>query len=355
MKMVEHIVFQCPYCKAGIDQGGHCWSCVACGRQFPVRLGVPFMDFGEKGARGFIWAREPEAFLARVEKEGWRNALGSVQKPNGPSKLQEAIAPNRVSWSCLFDMDSSWKVLDIGAGTGGVACQLARDCFSVGLDKSWYDAVFMELRAKQDNLSKFQAVVADALGIPFDSSQFDLAVMIGSFEWIPTGWPTDNPKEVQLQALKEVRRILKPGGHFFLGIENRYYLGYFIGIPEPHTDLKYISLMDGHHADALSRDLRGKPYLELTHSKDGYVELLKEAGFEQIQAFWLYPNYRLPNYIIPLDHVNGVQSFVETHLDPRDFGGKEMLLYPFYRFLDPKVILNCVRDFGFVACRPNDG
>jgi SAM-dependent methyltransferase len=310
------------------------------------------MDVGEKGARGFIGAPDSEVFLARVEKEGWRKALESIQKPNAPNKLQEALAPNRVSWSCLFDMDSSWKVLDIGAGTGGVACQMAKDCFSVGLDKSWCDAVFMQLRAKQDNLLQFQAVVADALGIPFDSNQFDLAVMIGSFEWIPSGWPTDKPRDVQVRALKEVCRILKPGGHYFLGIENRKYLGYFLGIPEPHTDLKYISLMEDHYADALSWDLRGKPYLELTHSKDGYVELLKEAGFEQIQVFWLYPNYRLPNYIIPLDHVNSVRSFVEKHLDPRDFGGKEMLLYPFYRFLDPLVIPKYVRDFGFVARRP---
>ena len=91
--------------------------------------------------------------------------------------------------------------------------------------------------------------------------------------------------------------------------------------------------------------------MELTHSKDGYVDLLKEAGFDQIQVFWLYPNYRLPNYIIPLDHVDSVRSFIEKHLDPRDFGGKERLLYPLYRFLDSKVIPNYVRDFGFLASR----
>lgn len=309
------------------------------------------MNVDEQGARGFIWAQDSEAFLSRVEKEGWRKALQTVQKPDSPNKLQEALAPNRVSWSCLFDMNPSWKVLDIGAGTGGVACQLATECCSVGLDKSWCDAVFMQLRAKQDHLTQFQAVVADAVSIPLDSNQFDLAVMIGSFEWIPTGWPSENPRTVQVRALKEVSRILKPGGHLFLGIENRKYLGYFIGIPEPHTDIQYISLMDDHHADAFSWDVRGKPYLELTHSRDGYLELLKEAGFDQIQVFWLYPNYRLPNYIIPLDHLESVRWFVETHLDPRDYGGKEMLLYPLYRFLDSNVIPEYVRDFGFVASR----
>lgn len=309
------------------------------------------MNVGEQGARGFVWARDSEAFLARVEKKGWREALQSVQQPGSPNKLQEALAPNRVSWSCLFNMNSSWKILDIGAGTGGVACQLAKECFSVGLDKSWCDAVFMQLRAKQDNLLRFQAIVADAISIPSVSDQFDLAVMIGSFEWIPSAWPSEKPRDVQLRALKEVYRILKPGGQFFLGIENRKYLGYFIGIPEPHTNLKFISLMDDDYADALSWDVRGKPYLELTHSKDGYVDLLKEAGFDQIQVFWLYPNYRLPNYIIPLDHVDSVRSFIEKHLDPRDFGGKERLLYPLYRFLDSKVVPNYVRDFGFLASR----
>ena len=349
---LKKVMYRCPHCKGDIEIGKDYWHCTLCRRKFEVRRGVPILNVGSGSARGFIWADEPHTFLDTVEQKGWQTALENVQKPNSPNKLQEAIAPNRLGFKFLFDLDRSWKVLDIGAGTGGVACQLAKECFVVALDKSWYDAIFMHLRAQQEGLYEFEVVSADAIALPFVSNQFDLTIMIGSLEWVPTSWPGKEARLVQLKAVREAYRVLKPGGNLFLGIENRYFLGYFLGIPEPHTNLKYISLLKREKAEALSQDLRGSSYLELTHSKDDYIKLLKEAGFEKIETFWLYPNYRTPHYIIPLDKPKIIKFFVDNLLDPREFGGKEYCLYQFYQFLDPIMIANHIRDFGFLGCRP---
>ncbi|MBW2021021.1 MAG: methyltransferase domain-containing protein [Deltaproteobacteria bacterium] len=346
-------IYVCPSCKGSLRKGADYWSCSVCGKQFEVRRGVPMLDIGSNAAFGFIGTDDPDRFLDEVEEKGWRTTLRGIQKPNSPNKLQEAIAPNRIAWKYLLEMDSSWKVLDIGAGTGGVACQIAKECSVVALDKLWVDVAFLHLRAQQDGLSQFEAVMADAVSLPFESAQYDLAIMIGSLEWVPTSWPDRAPREVQLQALREAWRILKPGGHFFLGIENRSYLGYFLDVPEQHTNMRYISLMERDEAEIFSQDLRGKPYLELTHSKEECIELLKEAGFEEIQAFWLYPNYRFLNYVIPLDKPSIVRSFIEDHLDPRDFCGAESSLYRFYRFFDPMVVSHHVGHFGFLTHRPN--
>jgi len=346
------VKYQCPKCKGAIDRGKKLWHCQDCEKQYEVRRGVPILSENENSGLGFIWADDPNRFLDEVEKLGWKEALVRIQKPNAPNKLREALAPNRIMWQYLFEMDSSWKILDIGAGTGGVACQLAKNYSVVAVDSSWCDVAFMHLRAQQDNLHQFETVVADALSIPIESNQFDLITMIGSFEWMPTSLPQNPPRQTQLQALLEAHRLLKPGGNLFLGIENRYYLGYYVGVPEQHTNIKYISLMNRDDSNILSQDLRnGSPYLEQTHSKDEYLELFKEAGFVDIQTFWLYPDYRLPNYIIPLDQSNIVKSFIEGFLDPRDFSGIESDLYQFYRYLDPNVISNHVRDFGFLAFR----
>lgn len=367
------IIYRCPRCKGGISKGQDCWRCQHCGREFEVRRGIPILDVNNESARGFmgndeqdvehqpVWAKspasgsisvdDPDVFLSTVEQKGWRTALGNLWGADSTA-LMRTVAPNRIAWKYLLDIDSSWKALDIGAGTGGVACQLAKECSVVALDKSWCDAAFMHLRAQQDSLSQFEAVVADAVSLPFEPNQFDLATMIGALEWVPFGWPDKPPREMQLQALREVCQVLKPGGNFFLGIENRLYLGYFLGILEPHTYLKYISLMNREQAEMLSQDLRGRPYLELTHSKEEYIELLKEAGFDEIQAFWLHPDYAFTNYFIPLDKPNIVKYFIEEMLNPWEFPGARAPLYRFYRLLDPSVVSNHVEFFGFLARRP---
>jgi len=362
------VAYQCPRCKGGIDKGEDYWYCRQCGQAFEVRRGVSMLDVSNESVGKVqhrpIWSKSPasgsitvddlDGFLDAVEQNGWRTVLENLWGPDSAGLLR-AVASNRVAWKYLLEMNSSWKALDIGAGTGGVACLLAKECSVVALEKSWCDAAFMHLRAQQDGLSRFEAVVADAVSLPFDPNQFDLTTMIGSLEWVPFNWPDNPPREVQLQALREVYRVSKPGGKFFLGIENRLYLGYFLGILEPHTNLKYISLMERDKAEILSQDLRGRPYLELTHSKDEYIELLKEAGFDEIQTFWLHPDYSTPNYIIPLDRPNIVKFFIEERLNPWDFPGARSPLYRFYRLLDPLVVSNHVEFFGFLARRPEGG
>lgn len=374
------IKYQCPKCKKGaIDTFEDRLHCRSCRQEYEFRRGVPILDVSDRNNEymcdnfvseqrdngyqpfykvsphsGAIGVDDPDRFLDEVEQKGWRTALENLWGA-GSAGLLRAVAPNRVAWKYLLEINRSWKALDIGAGTGGLSCRLAKECSVVALDKSWCDAAFIHLRAQQDRLSRLEAIAAEATYLPFESNQFDLTTMIGSLEWIPTSWPQNHPRQTQLQALREIYRILKPSGKLFLGIENRLYLGYFLGIKEPHTNLKYISLMDKEQAEILSQDLRGRPYLEFTYSKDEYIELLNEAGFDNIQAFWLYPDYSTPHYIIPLEKGNIIKYFIEERLNPWDFKGIRSSLFPFYRLLDPLELNNYVEFYGFLALKSNDG
>jgi len=107
---LKKVMYRCPHCKGDIEIGKDYWHCTLCRRKFEVRRGVPILNVGSGSARGFIWADEPHTFLDTVEQKGWQTALENVQKPNSPNKLQEAIAPNRLGFKFLFDLDRSWKV-----------------------------------------------------------------------------------------------------------------------------------------------------------------------------------------------------------------------------------------------------
>ena len=108
--------------------------------------------------------------------------------------------------------------------------------------------------------------------------------------------------------------------------------------------------MDRDDAEQLSQIKRNLPFLEYTYSKKECEYLIIEAGFKYIETYWLYPDYRLPQNIIPLNNPNAVKFFVDNLLKPQNFGSNMLYsIYLFYRFCDPKIIADFVGHYGFLC------
>ena len=197
---------------------------------------------------GFTETHDEQAFLDEAKTRGWQAALKSV----GLHKVCEAAAPNRLAWMNLVHLTPESTVLDVGAGTGGIACQLAEICHVEAVDVSKVDIEFLKVRAVQDQLHNFNAQVASATSLPFPDSHFDCVTLNGVLEWIPTENAKAHPKETQIKGLKEMKRVLKDQGKLLVGVENGKALRYFLGITEPHANLSYVSLLPDEKADALS-------------------------------------------------------------------------------------------------------
>lgn len=91
------------------------------------------------------------------------------------------------------------KILDVGCGTGHLAAELARRGFDTwGTDLS---AGMVDYARQHYNPDRFQ--VADIERIPFPDNYFDGIVCLGVMEYLGSDEP----------ALREMRRVLKPGGH----------------------------------------------------------------------------------------------------------------------------------------------
>ena len=97
------------------------------------------------------------------------------------------------------------QVLDLGCGNGRLYQILAKKQVKyVGLDQS---AELIKL-AKEKNPGQ-EFVVGDMTSLDFSAQLFDAVIGIASFNHIPG-------QELQLKTLKEMARVLKPGGQILM-------------------------------------------------------------------------------------------------------------------------------------------
>lgn len=102
------------------------------------------------------------------------------------------------------------RTLDIGCGTGSAFPMLrARKFEVVGIDYSPRMVAFAKQRYADDR--GIQVSRGDAEFLPFATASFDAVTCLGVFESLPDYIP----------ALREIARVLRPGGLLVLSIPNR--------------------------------------------------------------------------------------------------------------------------------------
>lgn len=304
--MPEFLV--CPMCKVVLIQKGNTLCCGNCGLECVLNEGI--YDFiGEHGSYwGEILLEEMEETLQTARVAGWRAAARNVgfKYPN----LNEYILSNaRIDWlfHCL-DFSKTKSCLDLGSGWGTIAFGLAKYYDEVwSLEAVKQRIEFQKIRREQDKVNNIKFVRSDWLRLPFDDNRFDLVVANGVLEWLGLSDYSRNPRELQLDFLQEVKRVLKPGGCLYIGIENRFGLSFLLG-GKDHSGLPFTSILPRKLADLVVR-LSGKggeyrqgnqvrkweDYRTYTYSFWGYKKILKEAGFGRNDLYWTL-SYNSPKY-----------------------------------------------------------
>ncbi len=99
------------------------------------------------------------------------------------------------------------RVLDLGCGNGR-AYQL---CKGMAIEYEGMDASSELIAHAKKNVNDLLAtfVVGNMTALPYESSSFDLLLMIASFHHLPS-------EEYRLAAMREAFRVLKPGGVLFM-------------------------------------------------------------------------------------------------------------------------------------------
>jgi SAM-dependent methyltransferase len=290
----------CPDCHVPLYESAGALDCPQCKRSWPIINGIP--HFVENFPYWGEVSLERMQEVNRASQTGsWKAAL--LDSPHASVQQAAVMMLNldRANWHWLTNLPPNSRVLDLGAGSGTTSHALAmhyREVVAVEPVRERVD--FMQQRFTQEGLSNVKILQSSLWTLPFEQGSFDLVVMNGVLEWVAEGLEGD-PGQLQEAALRNVLRLLKPGGCLYLGIENRICLGYFIGHGDPHCGVPFVTVLPRPlaHWYARRRGLSGG-YRNYLYSSRGYRKLLQKAGFSNSDFYLAVPSYNYPRFLIPL-------------------------------------------------------
>ena len=306
----------CPFCHNQLIKEKGNFRCSECDNIYPIIDDIP--NFNQKDEYWCNVDREKMYILNQKAKDGgdWLAAAKEII----PEYLGHIEPFDRADAQYLWPITNDSRILDAGSMWGGVTLPVAQHCGEIyALDKTIETLSFLKTRAQQMGFENVHVVASPLQNLPFPDDFFDLVILNGVLEWVAFDQPvileehwgkkrTDdvplhlkNPRQMQVEVLNEIRRILKPDGHLHLAIENRIGYPYFIGYPDDHMNLKYIPFLPRFFANIITKWKLNCEYRTYLYSMHGYRSLLKDAGFKNVEFYGAFPHYGQPSYIIPVD------------------------------------------------------
>ena len=266
---------------------------------------------------------ELSAIVAAIESgQTWRSLIDERFAAEKPWLHSIITAPERTAFLGPVLPDGNGVVLDVGAGWGQLSRPLARGRPVVALEPVAERLAFIRAAARQDGVADNIAYVeADYLDLEFET-RFSAICAIGVLEWVGAFQSHTDPQERQRQFLRKARTELAPDGHLIVGIENRLGLKYLLGCPDDHLGVAGIACLPAALARARWQASQGHALSSFTYSQSELRALLLEAGFQKIEFFGAFPDYKLPTAIVPLDPQGDLlNDWLSTHQPPLEHNG----------------------------------
>ena len=151
-------------------------------------------------------------------------------------------------------------VLDVGCGTGAVSRRLvSRGARVWGVDYS--PGMLAAAREISQENKGLTFVEGSACSLPFEDNRFDCVTSAFSFHHFPDA----------MEALKEMRRVLKPGGEVYLCDATR-------------NGMLSRAILRGFHYVLTKRNIHTHSDDESYYTYSELKNLLEEAGFREVKA-----------------------------------------------------------------------
>lgn len=228
-----------------------------------------------------------------LQPDWWRRIFNSMYlKTDSDVVEDQGITSYEVElFTGFLGLTPEQVILDLACGQGRHALSLARMGFRDvhGLDRSHY-LINKARQATQNEGLKVKFKEGDARKLPYATDTFDAVMILGnSFGYFEN-------MEDDLKVMKEVFRVLKPGGKFLLDVADGDYL-------KDHFNPRGWEWLDKNHfvcrerslssdrerlisREVISRINKGviidQFYAERLYNRDKLVDLLREMGYSGI-------------------------------------------------------------------------
>jgi len=187
------------------------------------------------------------------------------------TNIMEAVAE-------IFNKDSD--VLELGSGCGAITRWLGENFRSVdAVEGSMARAQVTRERTR--DLANVNIFCGDMLDISCQPNKYRLVTLNGVMEYLPYYMSAEDPKKSCIDYLKRLNTAIEEDGILLIAIENKLGAKYFSGCSEDHS-----KLFEG---------LIGYPNkTPVTFSRNELQEMLSTSGFNNIQFYHTFPDYKLP-------------------------------------------------------------
>lgn len=176
------------------------------------------------------------------------------------------------------------KALELGAGMGASTNWLADRFNTVHcIEGNLSRAVALKERNKSNN--NVNVFVDDLNDEVFPEKDYDMITLLGVMEYLPF-YSEDDPKNVCKKMMNKIKNNLSDDGIFVLAIENKLGAKYFAGCAEDHN-ARLFSGINGYPEKS-----------PITFSKKELKKMLSESGFNNIEFYFPFPDYKLPTTVI---------------------------------------------------------
>jgi ubiquinone/menaquinone biosynthesis C-methylase UbiE len=272
---------------------------------------------------GEVPKSEMKKLIDNIDKIGYYPGLDLFFQ-RFPYLRQYISDKKRADWVYNVLENNLTNSLDIGSGLGNISENLSfifENVYSMEAVKERIE--FQKRRFKHSKRTNISISRGNVLSLPFKDNFFDFVVCNGVLEWMGMMNTQQNPREIQLAFLKELRRVVKDTGRIYIGIENRLGLNFILG-EKDHSGIPYTSLLPrflanyvvrkygnsgGIYGDSTINKKEERGYFTYTYTIFGYKSLIKEAGLKT-KEFWVYPSYNQPYFSGKLDDKISTKGFI---------------------------------------------